>query len=129
MAFKPGTNDVRGAVPLDVIKSLVERGAQVRAYDPQASESASRLLPDCVDIVNAPEETARGTRALILLTEWGEIAGADWEGMSTQMRPPRFLIDGRNALDAPAWPVLGLSTWGLVEGTPFRFCHKTQRQQ
>ena len=116
LAFKPGTNDVRGAVPLDVIGSLVERGAGVRAYDPQASESASRLLPDCVDIVNAPEETARGTRALILLTEWGEIAGADWEGMSTQMRPPRFLFDGRNALDAPRMARLGFEYVGVGRG-------------
>ena len=116
LAFKPGTNDVRGAVSLDVIKSLVDQGARVRAYDPRASEPARQLLPEGVALVDSPEETANGSQALLFLTEWSEIAGADWERMSAQMRHPKFLFDGRNALDASLMARLGFEYSGVGRG-------------
>ena len=116
LAFKPGTDDVRGAVSLDVISSLVEQGALVRAYDPQASETARQLLPACVEIAAAAEETARGAGALLLLTEWPEVASADWEGISARMRHPRFLFDGRNALDSARMAGLGFEYMGVGRG-------------
>ena len=116
LAFKPGTNDVREAVSLDVISSLVEQGALVRAYDPQASETACKLLPACVGIADAPEEVASGAGALVLLTEWPEVANADWAGMSARMRHPRFLFDGRNALDPARMSRLGFEYMGVGRG-------------
>ena len=45
LAFKPGTDDVRDAVSLDLVSDLVRQGARVRAFDPQANASARKVLP------------------------------------------------------------------------------------
>ena len=87
LAFKPGTDDVREAPSLPLIRELVEKGAKVRAYDPKSSTPASEVLPSSVEFVDAAEETAEGAHALILLTEWQEVVGADWEGMAVRMLP------------------------------------------
>ena len=116
LAFKPGTNDVRDAVSLDLVNDLVRHGARVRAFDPQANESARRLLPSAVDFVDSPEETAAGAQALVLLTEWAEIVEADWASMAAATHFPRFLIDGRNALDAALMSRFGFDYAGVGRG-------------
>ena len=113
LAFKPGTDDVREAPSLALIRELVERGAKVRAYDPKSSTPASEVLPSSVEFVDVAEETAEGAHALILLTEWQEVVGADWEGMAVRMLPPSFLFDGRNALDASRMSFLGFEYAGV----------------
>ena len=99
LAFKPGTDDVREAPSLELIRELVERGAKVRAYDPQATAPARDLLPPNVDFAESAEETAVGAHALILLTEWRDVVRADWSAMAGQILPPKLVFDGRNALD------------------------------
>ena len=116
LAFKPGTDDVREAASLELIRGLVERGARVRAFDPWATAPACDLLPQDVDFVDTPEETAAGAHALILLTEWGEIVQADWAAMAGQMLQPRYLFDGRNALDASLMLRLGFEYAGVGRG-------------
>ena len=116
LAFKLGTNDVRDAPSLDVINALVEEGARVRAFDPQANGPARELLPPSVAFVDRPEETARGAEALILLTEWAEIVEADWAAIASDMCPPRFVFDGRNALDAELMARLGFEYNGVGRG-------------
>ena len=116
LAFKPGTSDIRDAAALDVISALSSEGAHVRAYDPQAMESPRRLLPSGVAFVSTPEEAAQGTEALVLLTEWDEIIEADWASIVDGMRRPRFLFDGRNALDARLMTQLGFEYVGVGRG-------------
>ena len=116
LAFKPGTSDIRGAVSLDVINDLVESGARVRAFDPQTAQPARRVLPSGVDFVDSPEETANGVNALILLTEWPEIVEANWAVMAAEMQSPKFLFDGRNALDARLMSRLGFEYTGVGRG-------------
>ena len=116
LAFKPGTDDVREAASLELIRSLVERGAKVRAFDPQASPPARELLPPGVEFVDEVEETAACAQALILLTEWEEIVQADWAAMARQMSPPMFLFDGRNALDPSLMTQLGFDYSGVGRG-------------
>ena len=116
LAFKPGTSDVREAVSLDVIGSLLEHGAKVRAYDPQAAEAARKLLPERVGLVDTPEEAANDAQALLLLTEWTEIIEADWAAIAGRMRLPKFLFDGRNALDARRMARLGFDYAGVGRG-------------
>ena len=113
LAYKPGTDDVREAASLDLIRALVEEGVQVRAFDPRANRTARGLLPATVDFVDRPEEAARGSQALALLTEWPEIVDADWGTMARDMEPPRFLFDGRNALDAGLMARLGFDYKGV----------------
>ena len=116
LAFKPGTDDVREAASLDLVRELVEGEAKVRAYDPQATECARELLPPDVDFAKSAEEAARGAHALILLTEWRDIARADWAAIAGRMLPPRFVFDGRNALDAGVMLRLGFDYAGIGRG-------------
>ena len=116
LAFKPGTDDVREAASLELVRDLVERGAKVRAFDPQANGPARDLLPSMVDFVDTAEETAASAQALVLLTEWREIVQADWADMVRQMRTPRLVFDGRNALDPALMLRLGFEYIGVGRG-------------
>ena len=95
----------------------MRKARKVRAFDPQASDSARSLLPSDVDFVDTVEDTAANAQALALLTEWKEIVQADWAAMVGRMRHPRFLFDGRNALDAALMLRLGFEYVGVGRGT------------
>ncbi len=113
LAFKPGTDDVRDAPSLDLIHALVDEGAEVQAYDPEAMESARPNLPASVQLVDSVEEAANRTQALVLLTEWESIVQSDWRVVSRCMIPPRLVFDGRNALDPAEMGRLGFEYVGV----------------
>ena len=106
LAFKPNTDDIRFAPALAIIRLLLAEGAQIQAYDPRAAENAERELPTVTYCQN-PYEAARGTEALLLLTEWAEFGDVDWERLRALMDRP-LIIDGRNALAEDQ-----LSTYGF----------------
>ena len=117
LSFKPGTSDIRHAASLDAICPLVEEGARVRAYDPQAIAAARRVLPADVDLVGTPEEAAQGAEAILLLTVWDEIVNADWATIADDMRCPKYVFDGRNALEPARMTKLGFRYNGVGRGT------------
>ena len=118
LAFKPNTDDVREAPALDLIRSLTDDGALVSAFDPQANETARPHLPASVRLTNDPLEATSGAQAVALMTEWSEITDADWEAIARGMRPPRFVFDGRNALDAARIEALGFEYTGVGRNFP-----------
>jgi UDPglucose 6-dehydrogenase len=99
LAFKPGTDDVREAPSLDLINVLAEEGVTVKAFDPKAAHSVEGAIPKEVRLTDDPLECASRCHALVLMTEWPEIVNSDWKEISRCASPPRFLFDGRNALD------------------------------
>lgn len=113
LAFKPDTDDVRDAPSLDLIRGLIDEGAVVTAFDPQAGEPAESQLPPSVRLVDSVEKAAEGAQALCLVTEWDEIVRADWWAVARRMAPPRFVFDGRNALDPHEMRRLGLQYVGI----------------
>jgi UDPglucose 6-dehydrogenase len=113
LAFKPHTDDVREAPSLDLIRVLVDHGAKVRAFDPAAARTAKAVLPSGVELMDDLAECARGVQTLVLMTEWPQIVDADWEQLARLMRPPRFLFDGRNALDKKRMLALGFEYSGV----------------
>ena len=116
LAFKPDTDDVREAPALDLINILVGESADVSAYDPVALDSALGSLPASVRLVKDPLDAASGAQALVVATEWEQIVNANWAGISRRMTPPRFLFDGRNALDPHAMKALGFEYQGVGRG-------------
>ena len=116
LAFKPGTDDVRDAPSLDLIRALVDEGAEVQAFDPEAMESARPNLPSSVQLVEGVEEAANRTQALVLLTEWDSIVQSDWRIVARCMIPPRLVFDGRNALDPAEMSRLGFEYVGVGRG-------------
>ena len=65
LSFKPETDDMRDAPAIAILRGLIERGARVRAYDPQAMEHARKVLPEVVLCENA-YEVCEGADALVV---------------------------------------------------------------
>jgi UDPglucose 6-dehydrogenase len=97
LAFKPNSDDMREASSLSVIRLLEEQGCQIRAYDPVAMGTAARLMPK-VFYCNDAYEVARGSDAIILITEWDEFKELDMRLVASLMNQP-ILVDGRNFYD------------------------------
>jgi UDPglucose 6-dehydrogenase len=94
LSFKPETDDMRDAPALDIIRGLEKRGARIRAYDPQAMEEASKLLPDLTTCDDA-YEACSGADALVLVTEWNQFRMLDLARVKSLLRQP-VIIDLRN---------------------------------
>ncbi|WP_435415556.1 UDP-glucose dehydrogenase family protein [Polaribacter aestuariivivens] len=102
LAFKPGTDDVREAPALYVIKELVKRGAKINAYDPKAMKQAKEhYLKNIANIhyYKSKYEVLQNTEALILLTEWKEFRSPDFNEIKKQLKEP-IIFDGRNQYNA-----------------------------
>ena len=98
LAFKPGTDDMREAPSIYVVKELVKRGAKVQAYDPKAIEEAKEFyLKEVGNVVylESKDEVLKNADALILLTEWKEFRSPDFEELKQQLKNP-IIFDGRN---------------------------------
>ena len=118
LAFKPATSDIRKAPAMDLIEVLVQEGADVAAFDPQAARNARETLPACVALCDSPESAASGAQALLLLTEWNEIVDIAWAKIAKKMRAPRYIFDGRNALNAETMVNSGFDYAGVGRGHP-----------
>ena len=98
LAFKPGTDDMREAPAIYVIKELVKRGAKIKAYDPKAIKEAKECyLKGVINITYSTSkyEVLKGSDALVLLTEWKEFRSPDFEIIKNQLKTP-IIFDGRN---------------------------------
>ena len=100
LAFKPNTDDIREAPALDIIKDLNLSKANLRLYDPVATENFKRIFPETSSLkyYNDMYETLKDADALIILTEWNDFAAADLEKIKKLMKLP-IIIDGRNIFD------------------------------
>ena len=111
LAFKPGTDDMRQAASIDVIRHLVGLGCLVTACDPVAIPVATPLLPG-ISLTEDPYECLTGADAVALVTEWPEYRALDWERAAALVRR-RAVVDGRNCLDANAVRGAGFSYVGI----------------
>ena len=116
LSFKPNTDDVRQAPALDLIDALVEEGAHVAAFDPQAIAAARRVLPSAVRLDEDLVSCAEGAKAVVIMTEWQQIVDADWARLAKVTDAPRLLFDGRNALNPTLMRELGFEYRGVGRG-------------
>lgn len=94
LTFKPDTDDMREAPSLTILPALMERGAKIRAHDPQGMNEAKKLLPDLIYCSN-PYEACEGSNAVVLMTEWREYRALDLRRLKQLLKEPIF-IDLRN---------------------------------
>ena len=113
LAFKSNTDDVGDAPAIDLIQALHDDGAIVSAYDPEAMATARPHLPSEIRLTSNVLEAADEAQALVLMTEWEQFVSADWQAIAGRMRPPRYIFDGRNALDATAMFQIGFQYEGV----------------
>jgi nucleotide sugar dehydrogenase len=95
LAFKPGTDDTRDAPVITIARSLLEKGAILRASDPMVNS-----LPEVPDlrVFADPYDAVCDADAFVLLTEWPEFLGMDFDKVADCMRG-KVVIDARNAFD------------------------------
>jgi len=98
LTFKPNTDDLREAPSLRLIASLLDAGAQVRAYDPVAMEEARKITGDRVVYGTDLYDVAIDSSALILVTEWSEFRIPNFKVLSRIMKE-KVIFDGRNIYD------------------------------
>ncbi len=95
LAFKPRTDDVRQAPSLTLIENLLAERAEVRAHDPQASETVRKHFGDELTLSDDAYSAAEGADALVLLTEWRQYQNPDFARLKSLMRNP-LVLDCRN---------------------------------
>ena len=98
LAFKPRTDDMRDAPAITVINALIESGAEVHAYDPEATEEAKKIFGEGIRYAHRNYDALDGASALLVLTEWNEFRRPDFARMKQLMERP-VIFDGRNIYD------------------------------
>ena len=95
LAFKPKTDDMREAPAVPIIQALIEKGAKVQAFDPEAMKTAKGLFGSKIQYASSSYDALKGADALAILTEWHEFREPDFPKMRKLMRSP-IIFDGRN---------------------------------
>jgi UDPglucose 6-dehydrogenase len=95
LAFKPRTDDMREAPSIPLIKMLLAEGADVQAYDPEATKVAKAIFGNKVTFATKNYDALKGADGLAIVTEWSEFRRPDFEKMRKLMRSP-VIFDGRN---------------------------------
>ena len=108
LAFKAETDDVRESPALVLIEALLVAGADVRAHDPAARETARRHLGDRVTYADHAFDALAGADGLAIVTEWLEYRNPDFPRMKQVMRRP-LIVDGRNLYDPARLEKLGFT--------------------
>jgi len=98
LAFKPDTDDIREAPALDMIEALLEAGATVKAFDPEAMANVKKLKGDAIDFANDEYEALLGADALIIATEWALFRTPDLKRVADTLKE-KTIFDGRNLYD------------------------------
>ena len=98
LSFKPQTDDMREAPSIVIVRRLLEHGARVRAYDPEAMEAARAIFGDKIAYCHSNYDALKGADALVLVTEWNVFRNPDFSLMKKLLRLP-VIFDGRNQYD------------------------------
>ncbi|MFT4709531.1 MAG: UDPglucose 6-dehydrogenase [Planctomycetota bacterium] len=113
LSFKPNTDDMREAPAVVVINHLLDAGATVTAFDPEAIEECKHLhLGDKIKYSVNPMEALDGTDALILVTEWNEFRRPDFDEVKSRMNGD-VIFDGRNIYSRKTLNALGFKYYGI----------------
>lgn len=111
LAFKANTDDIRFAPALEVIRKLLDEGAEVHASDPQAMGKTKTLLPTAGYHAD-PYEALKGADAALICTEWKAFRTLDWERAGRNMAR-RLVIDGRNLYSPKKMQELGFEYYSF----------------
>lgn len=98
LAFKPNTDDIREAPALKIIKNLLDAGASVTAFDPEAMDNVKRYSGLNMEYAKSMMDALVDADALIIVTEWGEFRSPDFEEVRKRLKKP-VIFDGRNIYD------------------------------
>lgn len=98
LSFKPNTDDVREAPAYTIIDRLLEVGANISAYDPEAMPNTKSIYGDAIHYANSAYDTLKDADVLIIATEWNEFRKPDFSVLRASMKQS-LIFDGRNLFD------------------------------
>jgi len=98
LAFKPNTDDIREAPALSIIEALINEGATMTAFDPEAMENIEAKLGNNIQLAKNQYDALQNADALIIATEWSEFRTPDFERMDKEIKH-KIIFDGRNLFD------------------------------
>ena len=111
LSFKPNTDDMREAPSLKIISSLQKEGAKIRAYDPKAMEVARKIFKK-IEYGKDPYDVAKGSDALLIITEWNQFRNLDLKRLQKIMKSPVFL-DFRNIYEPAKMREMGFKYFAV----------------
>jgi len=106
LAFKPETDDIREAPALYIIDELLNSGATITVFDPEAMENVRNLIGDKVSYAKSPYEALENAEALLIATEWSVFRNPDFEKIENTLKN-KVVFDGRNLYDVQKMIELG----------------------
>ena len=106
LAFKPNTDDIREAPAFYIIEALLEGGATVSAFDPEAMNNSKMALGDKIRFAENQYDTLAGADALVIATEWNEFRTPDFEKIAGLLSQ-KAIFDGRNLFDLSTMENMG----------------------
>lgn len=106
LSFKPNTDDIREAPSLEMIQALLDKGATITAFDPEAMPNVRKQLGDSIQLAVSQYETLDNADALIIATEWSEFRTPDFEMIENKLKE-KVIFDGRNLFDVKQMAELG----------------------
>jgi UDPglucose 6-dehydrogenase len=112
LSFKPQTDDMREAPSIVTARRLIELGATVRAYDPEATVQAKKVLGDSIEYAGNMYEAAEDADGLLLVTEWKQFQRPSWQRLKSVMRG-YVVFDGRNIYEPKRVRAEGFEYHGL----------------
>ncbi|NQZ78546.1 MAG: UDP-glucose/GDP-mannose dehydrogenase family protein, partial [Ekhidna sp.] len=106
LAFKPYTDDIREAPALENIRYLLEKGALVKAYDPEAMENVKEIFGEEIEFSKDQYEALENADALMIMTEWPIFRTPEFDKISSALKN-KVIFDGRNLYDLGQMEELG----------------------
>lgn len=106
LAFKPNTDDIREAPALQMIDALLDRGATITAFDPEAMPNVKNLIGNRIQYAADQYEALENADALLVATEWSVFRTPDFEMIDSRLKQ-KVVFDGRNLFDRAQMKKLG----------------------
>ncbi|MGZ4980535.1 MAG: UDP-glucose dehydrogenase family protein [Methylobacter sp.] len=114
LAFKPNTDDMRDAPSRIVLEALIEAGATVQAFDPEAQKEAKRIYGNKPGLSyhDSPKAALKQADALVIVTEWKQFRSPDFDELSQQLQD-KVIFDGRNMYEPSRVKRSGLTYYAI----------------
>lgn len=112
LAFKPNTDDIREAPAIDIVEDLLQSGANIRVYDPEATRHFKTIFTDRIHYADNMYEALDGVDALAIVTEWNVFRSPDYNEMKSRMNEA-LIFDGRNIFDHDKMRELGFHYYSM----------------
>jgi UDPglucose 6-dehydrogenase len=112
LAFKPNTDDIREAPALTNIEILLEKGANIKVYDPEATEHVKHIFGDKIAYADSKYGAIMEADALLIMTEWATFRNPDFEVMDKLLKN-KLILDGRNLFEPAQMKELGYTYYSI----------------